>query len=301
MLRSTRAPLLSLALLALCAGGPAAGARTVSDGPAAGAGAFTSAGASARSQSQPAASAAARSPSQRGPVASAAAAPQVRLSARFQPERLGRETTLRWGFAVSEPLPLRSMLLRLPAGMGFASSSLGLESCSPARLAATGPSGCPADSRIGLGSALAELPSETTVRESAAVTALMGPRPEEGMTVLFFLDARWPIDRQIVLASSLLHLTSPHGASLVAEVPQLPAWPSGPDIELSRFASTIGPQGLTYYRRARGRTIAFSPRGLTLPRRCPRGGFPISATFSWWTLPGSLAARTRVPCPKQGG
>lgn len=206
---------------------------------------------------------------------------------------------MHWSFALPQPLPLRTIQLRLPPGMGFAASSLGLEPCQPARLASSGPSGCPLDSRIGSGTALAQLHTETVVRENAKVTVLLGPRPREGMTVLFFVQASWPIDREIVLRSQLLHMVDPHGAALLTQVPLLPAWPEGPDIELTRLASTIGPRGLTYRRRAHGRTISFTPRGLTVPTSCPRGGFRLSATFTWWTAPGVETVSTDIPCPRR--
>ncbi|HTA98631.1 MAG TPA: hypothetical protein VK730_13425 [Solirubrobacteraceae bacterium] len=230
-------------------------------------------------------------------AAPAAAAPQVTLSALFQPDRLGQSTTIHWGFAISEPAPLRSLELRLPAGMGFAASSLGLEECQPALLAQLGPEGCPADSHIGFGTALAEVPATTPVRERANVTALLGPYEGEDMTVLFFVDGRWPANREIILTSHLRHIGGAQGATLQTEVPLLSAWPEGPDIGLLRFRSTIGPDRITYYRRVHGRTVGFTPRGLTVPKRCPRGGFPVTATFTWWASESPATATTRVPCP----
>jgi hypothetical protein len=229
-----------------------------------------------------------------------AAAPRVTLSARFGPERLGASTTIHWGFAISKPAPLRSIALRLPPGMGFASSSLGLEPCQPELLARAGPEGCPADSRMGFGSALAEVPAQSTIQEHARVTVLLGPYDGEQETVLFFIEGKWPANREIILTSHLLGIAAPDGATLLTEVPTLPVWPLGPEIDLTHLQSTIGPDGITYYRRVRGRAVAFTPRGLSLPRRCPRGGFRVSAVFHWWTIDGAASASTRVPCPRRG-
>lgn len=226
------------------------------------------------------------------------AGPKVTLSARFQPEVLGQSTTIHWGFTISEPTPLRLLELHLPGGMGFAASSLGLEECDPAILAHSGPEGCPQDSRIGFGNALAEVPIEIPVREKAKVTVLLGPPEGENMTVLFFVDGRWPANREIILTAHLTNIAAPEGATLLTEVPQLPVWTFGPNIALIRFKSTIGPDRITYYRRVHGRRVAFSPRGLTLPDQCPRGGFPVSAVFTWWTDEAPSAAATRVPCPR---
>jgi len=234
------------------------------------------------------------------PATLARAGPRVTLSMRFHPDRPGQSTTIEWGFEISEPTALRSLSLRLPAGLGFAASSLGLEACEPARLLEAGPEGCPRDSRLGFGMALAEVRAETTVDEPAKVTALMGPEDGEDMTVLFFVEGRWPVNREVVLTSHLSHLADPHGATLLTEVPPLPVWPAGPNIGLIRFHSTIGPDRLTYYRRVHGRTVAFKPRGLTVPEHCPRGGFRAEATFSWWTSDRPVTATTRVPCAGPG-
>ncbi len=232
-------------------------------------------------------------------AASVDALPRVTLNASFQPDQLGKSTTVRYGFSVSRPVPLRSLELRLPAGMGFAASSLGLEPCDPALLAADGPQACPVDSRVGSGAAVVVVPAENTVDEKTQVTALYGPLEDEEMTVLFSLRGTWPVNRQIILTSRLL-LTAPapYGSRLMIQAPLVSAWSEGPDIGLAHFESTIGPLGLTYYRRVRGRTVAFAPRGLTVPKSCPAGGFPVSATFGWWTLAGTATARVRVPCPK---
>lgn len=230
------------------------------------------------------------------------ATPRVTLNMRFKPDRPDQGTTIHWAFTISEPTPLRSLELRLPPGMGFVTSSLGLETCDAALLAERGPEGCPVDSRLGYGAAVAQVRAKTTVEEPTKVTVLMGPPTEEGdMTVLFFVEGRTPVNREVVLDSVLSEIASPQGAALLTSVPPLPAWPAGPNIGLIRFHSTIGPEGLTYYRHVNGRTIAFHPRGVAVPHHCPRRGFPVSARFTWWTAEPPATATARVPCPRKGG
>lgn len=233
-------------------------------------------------------------------AANAATTPRVDLTTRFVPDVAGQSTTIHYGFTVSEALPLRSLELRLPAGMGYAGAELGLEDCEVARLVEDGPEGCPADSRLGYGVALAEVRAEATVQERSPVTALLGPSASDGpMTVLFFVDGKWPAKQETILTGQLLlSAPRPYGSILQTQSPLIDAWPEGPDVGLLAFHATIGPEHLTYYRSEGGRRIAFAPRGISVPERCPRHGFPIAATFSWWSVPGTRSASTRVPCPR---
>jgi hypothetical protein len=79
-------------------------------------------------------------------------------------------------------------------------------------------------------------------------------------------------------------------------VPLVPSLPEAADVAVVRVRSTFGPEHLTYYKRVRGRVVPYKPRGVILPDRCPRGGFPFAATFTFQD--GSHAsAGTAVPCP----
>jgi hypothetical protein len=74
--------------------------------------------------------------------------------------------------------------------------------------------------------------------------------------------------------------------------------PGAADVAIVALNVTIGPQGLTYYERAEGATLAYTPKGILLPNTCPHGGFPFAATFSF--LDGSHPeARAVLPCPRR--
>jgi hypothetical protein len=86
------------------------------------------------------------------------------------------------------------------------------------------------------------------------------------------------------------------------EVPLLSAAAEGPYVDLRGFSATIGPEDTTYYLHEHGKAIPFKPRGVSVPDRCPRsgaGGYPVSATFTWWEGLEPSHVVTRVPCPKQ--
>jgi len=238
------------------------------------------------------------------PPAPAHAGQTVTLKTSFHPDRLGARTTIELGFTVHStipgraPAPLTDVDLQLPAGLGLASSTLGLANCEPAALLARGPAGCPANARIGFGSALIAVPTENeSVLEEGNLTALVGEPNSEHLEVLFYAEGRSPVAAQLVFPGQILDDSGPFSGRLNAAIPLIPTWPGGGDIVVTRMTFTIGPLGLTYYRRVLARIVPFRPRGIVVPRRCPRGGFPFRVDIAF--LDGSRAGATSaVPCPR---
>lgn len=233
--------------------------------------------------------------------AAAADLPKVRLKAGFSPDAAGQSTTIHFGFTVSTATPLESMTLRLPAGMDLATSTLGLEECEPALLV-EGPEACPTDSHLGYGTAftvapLRQLGWRFNIDEPVKLTAFYGPPEGERWTVLFYVEGISPVAVERVLVGHLQPGRRPFGEELTVHTPYVVAWNEGPGVALTHFSSTIGPHGLLYTRREHGKTITFTPRGLTVPTQCPSRGFPVQVRFTWWNLPGTTVSRTRVPCP----
>jgi hypothetical protein len=49
----------------------------------------------------------------------------------------------------------------------------------------------------------------------------------------------------------------------------------------------------------RGKQVRYHPRGLVLPAKCPKGGFPFPATITF--LDGTVVSSTTVvSCPHRG-
>jgi hypothetical protein len=238
--------------------------------------------------------------------ASAAAAPvaeQATLRASFTPDRLEASTTIAFGFHLQTvsglaPPPLQSVILHIPAGMNYTLTTLGLSTCRPARLQAGGVKGCPPNSRLGSGSALVEVPFGTgSGHEIPEIQAVSGPPSSAGnMVVLFYANGEFPVSAQLVFSGEVLSDTGAFGSQLATTVPLIPSVPNGPDVSIVDVNATIGPAGLTYYHHVHGRLKPFHPLGIGVPERCPRGGFPFSASFVFQD--GSTAsASTTVPCP----
>ncbi len=244
------------------------------------------------------------------PRPAAAAAPAgpgaAAMHVAFAPDRPGARTTIELSLRVEggapgglgggAPEPLQSFALRLPAGMGIATATLGEANCTTVALLARGLAGCPADARLGYGSATAIVPAGSrTVAERAALYPLMGPPSENRVEVLFYAQASAPVFAQLVLPATLAEDVPPFGERLEAAVPLVQAWPEGPDLSLRTFSSTLGPLHLIYTRRVGGRTVAFHPRGIRIPASCPKGGYPFAALLRY--ADGTSASVSyRVPC-----
>ena len=230
------------------------------------------------------------------PAGACAARERGSIHASLRPERLGAPSTisLRLGVAGGPqgvPAPLSAIEVVLPAELGFATSGLGVASCEPAALEALGPRVCPADSRMGSGTALVEIPIGPVVRqESVRLLLFAGPSPDGYLHLILCAIGEFPVEAQIVITAVLLP------RHLAISVPLVPSLPGGADVSLVQMNATIG-GGLTYYERVHGDVAAYHPRGIGLPPRCPRRGFPFAASFAF--IDGTHAsAGTAVPCPR---
>jgi hypothetical protein len=238
-----------------------------------------------------------------GLPAAAQAAESARLSATLTPERLDQGTTIGFNLRIVTPggeipPPLREVDLRYPQDLGIATSGLGLATCSRVLLEAAGPQGCPSESVMGIGSAVAEIPvGPEIVHETAPLTIFRAPTENGHIAMVLYANGASPVEAQILLPSLLLPATAPFGGRVHINVPLVPSLPGSPDVAVVRLTTTLGPLGITYYEREHGRAVPYRPRGLQLPDSCPRGGFPFAAALSF--VGGShVSARTVVPCPR---
>jgi hypothetical protein len=239
-----------------------------------------------------------------GGATTSAATEQATLTASFSPDRRGAPTTIGFGFRLSTatglaPPPMTSVDLHMPAGMNYTATTLGLATCQAKTLEEKGLAGCPANSRLGYGSAFVEVPFGTgSGHELPEIQAVMGPAKNGNMVVLFYANGQTPVYAQLVFEGVVLPDSGPFGSQLATTVPPIPSVPNGPDVSIVSVSATIGPKHLTYYKYVHGKRVPFHPIGIAIPERCPRGGFVFSADFGFQD--GSTAnASTRVPCPRR--
>jgi hypothetical protein len=188
-----------------------------------------------------------------------------------------------------------AMNLYYPANIGLVTSGLGLETCTPIQLETRGR--CPANSLMGYGSALVEIPvGYEPVQEEGQITTWMAPVQDGHLALLFYAEAQAPVFATLIFTGQVREAPAPFGGQIATSIPVIETLPGAPDAAVLRLTATVGPMNVTYYARFRGKRIPYHPNGLRLPETCPHGGFPFAANFTF--LDGTRAhARAAVPCP----
>jgi hypothetical protein len=213
------------------------------------------------------------------------------ITPSLSPDRLGARATLTFtihyaGGEFGVPSAVRHSVLRFPAGMSLDIPSLRV--CSAARLRAHGPRGCPAQSEIGSGHALAETHAGSQITsEDVELHAFLGPPDNLQPTFEILAQGYTPLNEQVVFTGKVLTASAPYGEELEMSIPPVPSLPLEPDASIVTFSLTVG---------ASRRSGAHSKSTVSVPRRCPAGGFPFAAQFTY--ADGSTGgAAAKVPCP----
>jgi hypothetical protein len=232
---------------------------------------------------------------------SAAASETVAMSAKFTPYHLLEHTTVHFGFQIGTtdgtvPSPMTNVDVSLPAGMGLETTSLGLATCDTQTLNIVGPEGCSPDAVMGFGHALAEIQvGPEIIQEHAKITTMMAPTAGGHTVVLYYVDAAGPASVQLIFPGLVLGASEPFGTRINTKVPVTGTWPGGPYASVVNLFASIGPEHLTYYRPGH-KLVPFTPVGMQIPPKCPKGGFPFAATLAF--LDGSsVNTSTAIPCP----
>jgi len=188
------------------------------------------------------------------------------------------------------PAPLSKLELTFPENLGIATSGLGLASCEPALLQTFGGEACPPDSQMGSGSATVAVRfGPEVVPEQVTLGMYAAPSPDGYIHLAILASGKEPILAHIVMSAVLLP------GRLQITVPPVPSLPEAANVSVVAFKATLG-GALTYYERVRGRAVAYRPRGIALPERCPHGGWRLSAQLGF-TDGAHSRAQTVVGCP----
>jgi len=183
------------------------------------------------------------------------------------------------------PLPLIGVNVYLPAGTKL--HPQGFSTCSNALLESHEVQRCPRKSIASpKGEVLGVVSFGTSrVQEKASVQAFFAP----GGGLAFFTEGRTPVSLEILSTGRFTTAAKPFGPELVTQVPLVSTVPGAPYASVQRIRIKVG-AAVT----KKGKLISYG----TVPRKCPRGGFPGKAELKF--LGGeTVAVSTRVPCPKK--
>jgi len=210
----------------------------------------------------------------------------------FTPDRLGAKSalTITVGYSSSVsgvPQPVRTSVLQLPAGLSLEIPSL--RSCSPAQLLRRGVSGCPRQSEIGRGHALAEvLAGSLRLTESVGLWVFLGEPSDAGPTFEILARGYTPLDERMVFSGTVLSDHAPYGEELELTIPPIPTMPYEPDASIVALSLTIG---------ASEHHRAHDVNTVVMPSSCPSAGFPFAAEFTY-ADGSSGSAVAAAPCPQ---
>jgi hypothetical protein len=230
----------------------------------------------------------------------------LRLSAAFSSRRLGHGTSVTVSFRLSypsgvSPVPVSSIELLYPAGLGIGTSDLGLQTCDPVALAASGAAVCPENSLMGSGTALVQVPfGPREVSETAPIEIFSQPVQKGHIGLLFSVSGDFPVIAELAFGAFVLPAGGRYGGVIHTQLPPVPSVPGGPNVALIALRTTLGGRHIVYSERIGGRTLRFHPEGVLLPKHCPREGFPFAARIAF--ADGTrTSASTAVPCPRLSG
>jgi hypothetical protein len=184
------------------------------------------------------------------------------------------------------PSPLTHVNFYLPAGTKL--HPRGFVTCRPEVLENIGPGGCPKKSQASpIGSAhVAQKIGVETVRETATLQAFFAP----GGGLQFYTNAASPISAQLIAATGkYTNSRRPFGPELVSAVKLITTLPGAPPVSTESINIKVGAafkhgRKTTYYG--------------TVPRKCPKGGFPVKSELTFQTGE-TVTVTAKSPCPKK--
>jgi hypothetical protein len=220
--------------------------------------------------------------------------------AGFSPNVLGAPTNAFGNAKIgSTNLPVPSPITHVdvygPAGVTL--NLAGSAVCKQEALEQIGPKACPTNSKAGAGggSGVYELGGEL-VKEPYTIELFLADNQPGHISLLFFLKGTNPVSIELVFPATVITGPPPYGLGFSVDVPLIKVLPEASDASATTAFLHIGAKGATYYKTVHGRRRLFHVAGIVLPKRCPRGGWPVASQFSFEDGSTVMAKRT-VPCP----
>jgi hypothetical protein len=182
------------------------------------------------------------------------------------------------------PPPLIGVTFYSPAGVKL--HPQGFATCAPTVIEKSGPEPCPKHSIAGpKGEASGVVTFGTErVHETVSVQGFFAP----GGGLEFYSKGVTPVSIEILSKGHFVNASAPFGPKFIAEVPLVESVPGAPDASIETIKVKVG----AAYKKGK-KTISYT----TLPKKCPKGGFPVKSELMF--LGGAVSTATyKAPCPK---
>jgi hypothetical protein len=184
------------------------------------------------------------------------------------------------------PSQITGVSVYSPAGTKI--NQAGFVTCAPATLENIGPSGCPKKSQaspVGTAGVVDPIGGEL-IKENATLQAFFAP--EGGLE--FYADAASPISAQLLVAKGGFGSASPpFGLKFSSTVQLVDSVPGAPPVSTESINIKVG----AAYKKGK-KTMSY----ITIPKKCPKGGFPVKSEITFAS--GEMStAEYKIPCPKK--
>jgi hypothetical protein len=218
----------------------------------------------------------------------------------FTPDKLNAPTNLSMtaqfhSTTGTPPSPITKLTLYAPAGLGV--DTRGAGTCTAAKLSERGPSGCPANSRVGFGGGIGvlQLPNQT-IREPYTLDFFFAPREHGRLTLLAYASAVAPVAVELVVVAKEVRAPKPYGLGFSVEIPPISTLPGASLASVESAFATFGAANVAYYETVHGKRTLVHLRGMVVPKRCPPGGFVSEGTIDF-ADGTTLTVNPTIPCP----
>jgi hypothetical protein len=183
------------------------------------------------------------------------------------------------------PSPLTGVIVYLPAGTKL--HPQGFATCSSAILESHEVQRCPKRSIASPKGEVLGVVSfgGTRVEEKATVQAFF----TSGGSLAFFTEGREPASLEVLSTGSFSGASKPFGQKLTAVVPLVSTVPGAPYASVQSVRIRVGAAFM------RGKKLISYG---TVPKKCPKGGFPAKTELQFLSGETSTAS-IKVPCPKR--
>jgi hypothetical protein len=235
-------------------------------------------------------------------AASAEAAETVQITrAGFTPSGLGLPTNAFGSATIGStegpvPSPIEHVEVFGPAGVTLDLRGTGV--CDQAALERQGTRACPANSRAGFGGGEGiYLLGGELVKEKYTLDFFLSDNRPGHVALLVYLQGHTPVSVEVTFAGTVITGPKPYGLGFSLDVPLIKVLPDASNASATSAFITLGAHNVAYYRTVHGKRKLFHVRGIVLPKRCPRGGWPVASRFKFEDGSTVLAKRS-VACPR---